>query len=500
MSVASHLFSSEQAHQIDHYLIHNKKISGLLLMARAAYACFSEMLKQAPTKIVVVTAQGNNSGDGFMIASLAKMAGIDVTIFSTTPLKNISPDSLSKLQYAQNLDIDIILLNDDYHDFKTEIINADMAVDAIFGIGLNRDIIGQFAEIIHVINNHSRFTLSVDVPSGICATTGKIRGIAICAHKTVSFIVPKFGLYTGCAPNYTGELIFVPLVDIPLQKFQPLASCLERKHLPPYHLKITHQKTINKSNKGHVAIIAGDIGMSGAAIMAATAALTIGTGKVSLFTHPKHANFININAPEIMCYGADGLTPYQPLLEKVDIIAIGCGMSKSLAWSNQIFKQICTLEKAFIIDAGGLDFLKDNPSIFRNKLLITPHEGEAARLLKTTTNEIQNDRLAAIKALSKHYNAMILLKGYGSLMMDKGDILLSKHGHNILATAGSGDLLTGIIAGLYAQLKSLSDALKFAVLLQGLAAEEYAKKYGVHGFCATKLLPEVIKILNNVKP
>lgn len=207
MSIASQLFSATQAHQIDHYLIHDKKISSVLLMAKAAYACFNELLKQAPTKIIIVTAQGNNSGDGFMIASLAKMAGIDVMIFSAMPLKNFSSDSLYMLQYAQSLDINIIELNDDYHYFTTGIIQSDIVVDAIFGIGLNRDIDEKFAKIIDIINCHSSFTLSVD----ICATTGQIRGSAIRADIIVSFIVPKFGLYTGDAPNYTGEIIFAPL-------------------------------------------------------------------------------------------------------------------------------------------------------------------------------------------------------------------------------------------------------------------------------------------------
>ena len=497
MSIASQLFSAEQAHQIDQYLIHDKKISSLLLMAKAAYACFNELLKQAPTKITVVTAQGNNSGDGFMIASLAKMAGIDVTIFSAVPLKNFSSDSLYMLQYAQSLDINIIALNDDYHYFTTEIIQADIVVDAIFGIGLNRDIGGKFAKIIDIINCHSSFTLSVDVPSGICATTGQIRGSAIYADITVSFIAPKFGLYTGDAPNYTGEIIFAPLVDISLEEFTPLAKLLSIRDLPHYTQQISQQKTINKSHKGHVAIIGGDIGMCGAAIMSATAALTIGAGKVSLFTHPEHAHCSYINTPEIMCYGIEALAPYYPLLEKVDVIAIGCGMSKTLPWSNQIFKQIQSLDKPFIIDAGGLDFLESDASILRNQVLITPHEGEAARLLNTTSNSVQNDRLAALKTLSEQYHAMVLLKGHGSLIMDNSNVFLSRHGHHILATAGSGDVLTGLITGLYAQLKSLPEALKFAVLLQGLASEEYAKNQGAHGFSATKLLPEIIKVLNN---
>ncbi len=494
------LYSAKQAYDIDQYLIHNKSINSLDLMAKAAFACFNEIQKQCPQRIVVIAGYGNNAGDGFMIAALTHMANIDTRIFTTIDDDRLTPDTQYMLKHAKSLGIDIKLLSYVDHDlFEEAIKQANVVVDALFGTGINRDISGYLSTIVKTINAHSRYTLSVDVPSGVCASTGKLFSCAIKANTTVSFVCNKIGLYTGEAPDYVGNLIYAPLVseDMFDSSLQPQATLLDHSDLKSYISHLLKCKTINKNDKGNVGIIAGDKGMSGAAIMTATAALIIGAGRVSLFTHKEHATFINLNQPEIMCYGVEQFRDVEMLINKLDVLVIGPGMVESMPWSQRIITEALKFNKTMIIDAGALDFLKSiQLRCNQDQLLITPHEGEAARILNTTASIVRNNRIELTKTLADHYHTQVLLKGAGTLLYTENKLKLCRYGHPILATAGSGDLLTGMIAGLAAQLQSVSKAAEFAVLLQGIASEKYAKEKGVYGFSATKLLQAVVDVLN----
>ncbi|WP_119343015.1 NAD(P)H-hydrate dehydratase [Facilibium subflavum] len=497
MALEDGLFSAQQSQQIDQYLIQGIKIPSLSLMAKAAFACFCALEKQRPKHVVIVTGMGNNAGDGFMVATLAHMAGIKTSIYSCVPLVKLAGDAAYMYHHAQSLGVQMYQVEDSL-TFHKDIAQADVIVDAIFGTGLNRDIEGVFKKAIEAINSHYRFVISVDIPSGICATTGRKFAIAVKANITVTFICQKMGLYSGVGPDYVGDIIFACLVDSGAlslnDRYQPLAFLLTKNDLQHFLPLYKYHQSINKSDKGHVGIIAGDKGMAGAAIMAAKAALTVGAGRVTLFTHPAHAALINVKCPEVMCYGVDDLTDYQTLIEKLDVLAIGCGSVKGQPWSDKVIKKALTLDKISIVDAGALDYL--TKGMVRSARLITPHEGEAARLLHIAAPDVKNDRLKALQQLGDDYQVSVLLKGCGSLIYDQKNVYLCKAGDPILATAGSGDLLTGIIAGLCAQNKSLKKATLLAVLLQGIAAEDYVEAIGKYGFCATKLLPFVVDVLN----
>lgn len=495
----NNLYNAKQSKSIDFHLINELKISGLELMSKAAFACFSEIQKMLCQKITVVCGVGNNAGDGLMIAAICHIADIDVNVYLCHSAKQLSTDSQYMFAHAQSIGVNINLIETIDEGFIKVISSSDMVIDAILGTGVNRDIGGIFEKLIKTINQHSKYTLSVDIPSGVCASTGKIFNIAIIANKTVSFICKKIGLYTGIAPSYAGDIVFTPLVDSIFWNGEaPIAKLLNQCSIPDYLQQLANNKAINKSDKGHLAIIAGDKGMFGAAILAAVAALKLGAGRISVFTHPdNNCSMLNAMHPEIMCHKLSSVDDFLQRADQFDVIALGCGMSINLEWSTKIIPDILKFDKTMVIDAGALDFLNNNNLKLTDKQIITPHEGEAARLLNTDAHTIRNDRIAAAKDLSNKYSVSVLLKGCGSLLHNGKTLCLNPYGHNILATAGSGDLLTGIIGALAAQMHSLTDSASLALLLQGLAAENYAKKHGVYGFSASMLLDEVIAIMNN---
>ena len=495
------LYTAEQSKKIDQFIINHMKINGLNLMSKAAFACFFEIQKELCNRITVVCGMGNNVGDGLMLAAICHMSGINVTVYLCDLVERLTPDSRYMFDHAESIGVDIKQIENIDDSFIGSLSNSDLVVDAIFGTGVvNRDIHGVFEMVINCINQYSRNTLSVDVPSGICANTGKVFNVAILAQKTVTFICKKVGLYTGYAPNYTGVNVFAPLVNFPVEVGDiPVAEMLDKSVIAKYLALLPNKPIINKSDKGHLAIVAGDKGMFGAAVLAGMAALKSGAGRVSVFTHPDNdCSALNSVHPEIMCHKLYSAAELLKQQDKFNVIAIGCGLSAGLDWSEQIIPPILNIDKTMIIDAGALDFLKIGETAFSSPKIITPHEGEAARILNTNANCIRNDRIKAVKNLADTFNLSVLLKGCGNLIYTDNKLHLNPYGHNILATAGSGDLLTGIIGGLAAQLNSIEHASLLALLLQGLAAENYVKKYGHYGFTASMLLDEVILIMNNI--
>ncbi|WP_440616870.1 NAD(P)H-hydrate dehydratase [Cysteiniphilum sp. 6C5] len=498
----SELYNAEQSQKIDQFIIGQLGVGSLDLMSKAAFACFAEIQKGNYKKVAVVCGVGNNAGDGLMIAALCHMAGLSVEVFLCSAPESLSQDSQYMLKHAQSVGVVVTKLDVVNESFIISISQADVVVDAILGTGVNRNVEGLFASVINTMNNHSKNTLSVDVPSGICATTGKVFKVAIVANKTVSFICKKLGLYTAAAPDYVGEMVFAPLVDWGNFKFElaekSQAKLLDKKGLPDYLNLLPRAKTINKSDKGHVAMIAGDKGMFGAAVMSAYAALKVGAGRVSLFTHPQNnCDALSAAYPEIMCHKLHSAEAFLKQADQFDVIAAGCGMSINQPWSKNILPSILLVDKPMVIDAGALDFLKSLKQCdFTFQRLITPHEGEASRLLGIEVEYIREHRVQITKELAEKYNLSVLLKGCGSLLYSNNTMYLNPYGANILATAGSGDIFTGVIAGLAAQIKCMQSSALFALLLQGVAAENHVAKHGMHGFVASMLLDEIVEVMN----
>ncbi len=252
----------------------------------------------------------------------------------------------------------------------------------------------------------------------------------------------------------------------------------------------------HKGDFGHVLVIGGDLGFSGAVSMAAEAALRVGAGLVSIATRREHASLLNIRRPEVMCHGVTSFAELEPLLEKTTVIVLGPGLGHS-DWSEKIFSGVVQSELPMILDADGLNWLAKKP-MKKSNWILTPHPAEAGRLLNQTTQKIQNDREAAVKLLQHQFDGWVVLKGAGSLVAGPNEIKRCTHGSPGMATAGMGDILSGVVGGLAAQKIALGNALKLGVLIHALAGARAAIN-GERGMIATDLLPYLRKIVNNME-
>jgi len=480
------LYRAAQVRELDRIAIQECGIPGFDLMGRAGLAVFQRMRAQWPhaRAVAVFCGSGNNAGDGYVIARLAFVADLQVAVYALSDPEKLHADALKAYrQYAE--------INGKVIPFQgAQPIEADVIVDALFGTGLDRPVTGLYAEAIEAVNNSQKPIVAVDIPSGLNADTGQVMACAVRADCTVSFIALKQGLFTGQAADYCGKIFYASL-DVPDEIFDqvPTPVCRVVKTGWPRRDRCTH-----KGSYGHVCVIGGELGFSGAARMAAEAALRVGAGLVSVATRPQHAGLMNLNRPELMCHGVDNPSQLAVLLDKASVIVVGPGLGQS-DWAKALFAAAIRAQKPMLIDADGLNLLAQAP-VLNSGWILTPHPGEAARLLGSTSGQIQQDRFAAVTALQTQYGGIVVLKGSGTLIASDGEIAVSNTGNPGMATGGMGDVLAGVIAGLLAQGLSLKQAAQQGVYLHGLAADKAAEKDGERGLLATDLMPYLRWMVN----
>ncbi|NOQ34916.1 MAG: NAD(P)H-hydrate dehydratase [Methylococcaceae bacterium] len=478
------LYLAQQVRELDRIAIEDCGMKGIKLMRTAAAAVF-QYIQQHYTQtkhIAVFCGSGNNAGDGYFIALLALQANFKVSVYSIGSVEKLTSDALIAYQ-------DYKKQGGSTYSSQTLTQTPDLIIDALLETGLTRDISGTYAEAVKIINQTPCPVIAVDIPSGIHADTGCMMGSAVKADATVSFIGLKQGLFTGTALDYCGKLIFDDL-NVPKEVFtrvQYSSERLEKTILPP-RLRNSH-----KGNFGHVLIIGGDTGFSGAARLAAESALRSGAGLVSLATHPSHASLLNIGRFELMCHGIEQPSQLQALLEKATVIVIGTGLGQK-QWGKSLFDVIINSTLPMIVDADGLNLLAQSPN-YNNNRIITPHPKEAARLLNCSTTEISENRFLAVKKIQSRYGGVCLLKGAGTLISDADELFINTTGNAGMATAGMGDVLAGIIGGLVAQGLSLTTATTTASYIHGAAAD-LAAVDGERGLLASDLMPYIRKLVN----
>lgn len=263
------------------------------------------------------------------------------------------------------------------------------------------------------------------------------------------------------------------------------------------HFLQPRARDANKGQFGHVLVVGGDYGFSGASRMAGEAALRVGAGLVSIATRPEHALVLNIARPELMCHGISSSQDLEPLIARANVIVVGPGMGRS-PWAQKLLYTVLKSEKnVVVVDADGLNLLAEKP-VKKSNWILTPHPGEAARLLKKTAQEIQQDRIKAITELQQKYGGVAVLKGAGTLVLgpDSG-LFICKAGNPGMASGGTGDILSGVIGGLLAQGLSLIDAAKLGVLVHAMAGDLAAKEKGERGMIAMDLIPFLRQLVNN---
>lgn len=483
------LYTVAQVRALDQRATNDVGVPGIELMRRAAWAALISLRRHWPLarRIAVYCGPGNNGGDGFLLAKLAREAGLGAEVIA---LGGVSTGDASRawLEWKEAGGRERVWRAGD------ALPTADVHVDALYGTGLNRAPQGDAAALIAAINASDAPVLALDVPSGLDADAGAVPGVAIRAEVTVSFIAAKRGLHTGVAADQVGhvELDTLGLPDELWQGQVPDARLLREEHLPP------RPRTAHKGDNGHVLAIGGGHGMAGAIRLCSEAALRAGAGLVSVATRIEHLAALHAARPELMAHGVDGPQALEPLLARASVLAVGPGLGQG-AWGHALWLTALDSGKPLVLDADGLNLLAREPRRFTQPAVITPHPGEAARLLDCTVAGIEADRFAAARALADRFAAVVVLKGSGTLIAHPdGRLGVCPWGNPGMAGGGMGDLLTGVIAAIIAQ---GSDAWSAACLGVGLHARagDRAARRGERGMLASDVLAELRALGNGIE-
>ncbi|WP_019458953.1 bifunctional ADP-dependent NAD(P)H-hydrate dehydratase/NAD(P)H-hydrate epimerase [Acinetobacter sp. GG2] len=462
--------------------------SSLGLMQQAAWSITQQLIvlfeNHATKNIAVWCGQGNNAGDGYFIASYLKQNGFHVEIFAAE--LGDSTDLQYAVDFAKENNVQV---HQDFEVSKT----FDCHIDALFGIGLNRELNDYWQHAIQQFNEQAGLKISIDIPSGLQANTGRILPSAVKADHTFAVLGLKAGLFTGQGKEYTGQIHLVNLIPID-QELKPLA------YLTPTHIRLPKRLAFgHKGSYGHVLVIGGHEQMGGAVIMAAEAAFHAGAGKVTVICHRNHHQAILSRAPNIMLRDINGLDEngIQDILSQVDAVCFGMGLGRD-DWSQQIYQQWFNfLNQAshleVVLDADALWFLAKQPEKLGVHVYATPHPGEAATLLGSSTAEIENDRIDAIYTLQQKYSGQWVLKGAGSLSLEN-NLYICTQGNAGMGTGGMGDILAGMIASLKAQFHK-DIALHEIVTLHAQAGDELAKQ-GMRGLQAYEMNQAITQVVN----
>lgn len=445
-SVADALFSVSSVRALDRCAIEERGIPGYTLMTRAAESALDLASRRFPGRAswTVVCGGGNNAGDGYVMARLAAAAGIDVRTIALVEPAKLGGDAGRAV--ADFLAAGLVASAWDGHIPE----DTGLIVDALLGSGLQRDVTGRFLAAVHAINAAPAPVLSLDIPTGLDGDTGRIHGAAVSADATATFVGQKAGLFLGDGPSLAGDITFSSL-DIPGDCYaaqEPLLrlipEALVASCLPP------RSRDAHKGSFGHVVVVGGGPGMPGAARLAGEAALRAGAGLVSVATHADHAAEIAAARPELMVHATNNTRDFASLIDRADVVAVGPGLGKT-DWSRDLLGAVLDSGKPMVVDADALNLIAGS-EFFRADSVITPHPGEAGRLLGLDTGGVQANRISAVQRLTDRYGATAILKGAGSLVCDGTQPpWLCRRGNPGMAAPGMGDVLTGVVAALIAQ-------------------------------------------------
>jgi len=484
------LYTAAQVRELDRLAIDKAGIPGYTLMTRAGEACWQALGCNWPgaRRVSVVCGTGNNGGDGYVVARLALAAGLQVQLLQLGDAAHIRGD-------AERARQDFLAAGGRVTAFGQAVLDTpDVIVDAMLGTGLERQLAGGWLDAALAINGAGCPVLAVDVPTGLLADSGHVPGEAVRANVTVTFIGRKRGLFTGLGPDYAGEVCFDDL-GLPADVFARVPAAVLLHAEPPLAaLGKPRQRAAHKGNFGHVLVIGGGPGMAGAVRLAGEAALRTGAGLVSLATHPEHATVVAAACPELISHPVADARQLRSLLARAGVVVIGPGLGKS-GWAKALLACVLDAPQPLVVDADALNLLAADASR-RDNWVLTPHPGEAGRLLQQSTAAVQADRFAAARALQQRYAGCVVLKGAGSIIdSEAGPVAVCSAGNPGMATAGMGDVLSGVIGGLLAQGMPLAGAALAGVCLHACAGDRAAQR-GERGLLARDVIAELRPLLN----
>ena len=479
MSDASYkLYTAEAVRGVDYAAIHESGIAGYELMCRAGRAVVKLARDSFPNarRWLIMCGPGNNGGDGYVVARLAVEAGIDVKLCSLVDPRQLKGDAAQAYSDWQSGGGDVFFWP--LADTET----FDLALDAMLGTGIDRAVGGTFRGAIAYLNQLECPKLAIDIPSGLNADTGCVMGCAVRAQSTVTFVGLKRGMYTADGPDYCGVISFDDL-SIPTGAAQVFSDSAGTLLTMDFLTEVLKQRPRNshKGSFGHVLAVGGIKGMAGAIRLCGEAALRSGAGRVTLATDPVHATLVNLGRPELMVKAIAAKTDMSFLPSGDFVVAVGPGLGTT-DWSQSLLMACLESDAALVVDADGLNLLaqqlKQGQPV-RDNWVLTPHPAEAARLLDCQVSDIQQDRVHSATVLARRFGACVVLKGCGTIVADaSGQYAICSSGNPGMATAGSGDVLTGIIAALLGQGLACYDAARAGVLAHALAGDRAAAWQG----------------------
>ncbi len=491
MALPIALYSTRQVRAFDAHAIEVQGIPGYTLMKRAGEAALRYLRTRWPMshRIVIVCGGGNNGGDGYVLARFAQAAGLTVTALAAVPGESLRNDARQAWE-------DFRSSGGQVRPFSPDLLGeGEVIVDAILGTGLKGAVRADLAEVIGQINSAARPVFALDVPSGLDSDTGMPLGETVRADCTVTFVGLKTGLFIGDGPEFSGTVFFDDLEITPPRE-EGMEPRLERimdteilRALP------RRRRSSNKGDFGRVLIVGSGPGMPGAARLAGEACLRVGAGLVTVAVSPGNVAPISAGRPELICLGLENSDELNEAVEKANVIAIGPGLGRT-EWARRALDAVLNSGKPLVVDADALNLVAEARTPARDNWILTPHPGEAGRLLGLKTDEIQNDRLAALDRLIERYHGTIVLKGAGTLVGTANRTPgLCERGNPGMATAGTGDVLTGAVAGILAQCHDTSLAARVGVLVHAMAGDAAARG-GERGLLASDVSRELHNCVN----
>lgn len=492
------LYTAEQVRRLDKCAIEEHGTPGIDLMERAGRSVFDQARLNFPAhqKWLVFCGGGNNGGDGYIVARLALEAGLDARVCALKSTESLAGDAATAAARWHDA-------GGKTHPWPArDIEGQELLVDALLGTGLDRAPEGDYRFAIDRINQSAATVVAVDIPSGLNADTGKLMGRAVQADLTVTFIGRKRGLYTADGPDYSGIVCFADLQTADSVRASVSNSgILIRENLIKKFLPSRDRNT-HKGSFGWVLGIGGNSSMSGAVRLCGEAALRSGAGKVTLATNPAHAALVNLTCPELMVRGVRRGKQLGTLLRQVNVIVTGTGLGQT-SWSEDLFRTCMKTDIPMVLDADGLNILArlfpemGGSAQPRGNWILTPHPAEAGRLLGIGASEVQQDRVAVAGQLAERYDAIIVLKGCGTVIADQhGQYAICPLGNPGMATAGTGDVLAGVIGAMIAQHLDLWEAATTGVVAHAWAGDIAAGLVGERGMLASDITRQLPTALN----
>lgn len=499
-SLPDALFSADAVRAIDRYVIDQQGVDGFELMQAAARAAFRRLVQTWPEcgPMLVLCGAGNNGGDGYLVAANARRHGLDVRCIAVAAVEKLSGDARKAWQRAVDDGVAVSALGELDEAVLDELfLDAGVIVDAMLGTGVAGAPREPFAGLIVRCNRSSARVLAVDLPSGLNATTGAAEGDVVNADMTVTFIGLKIGLFTGQGPAVTGSVEFDSLgVEDGAAQSGEQSAGIRRDWSSTMTWLPARPANAHKGRFGHVLVIAGDRGFGGAGLMAAEAAGRSGAGLVSLATRPEHVSAALARCPSVMVHGVIHGSELPLLLESTDVVVCGPGIGRG-AWGQQMLEQVIASGKLRVLDADALNLMSSRVPVRSDEHILTPHPGEAARLLGCLVPEVEADRVAAAKKLQSLYGGTVLLKGAGTVVASGADTVDIVSGSNPgMATGGMGDVLAGMIGALFAQTGEPTRAAVIGACAHIEAACRASREKGYMGLLPTDVidaLPSVFK-------